>query len=263
LTNEPRPASIWERWSDLQLLLWTLALIAAYFIAQLVAFWLVPQMLLAVAAGGLLGVVLPCALLARATGGSLATEFGLGRVTPIQVVWAVVVAAAGLLPTSLLADLSLRIHPIPQEWLSFYFEHLPQGPAEVALGAMSVVVVAPLAEEILFRGLVHRLVRRLWGATGATMIASLAFAILHLEPWYLLALFGLGVLLSLIYEATGSLTPCVITHGAHNGISYFLLLGNNQLASGSTGFRTLDIWLMAGSLLMLVVAITSLGRGGE
>ena len=261
--SAPPPRGIWESWGHGRLLLWGLFLLASNFVIQVTAFQLLDDLFLAVAAGSLLGVLLPCHLLARTVNGSLASEFRLDATRPSRLVWAGLVALGGLIPTSLLADLSIRIHPVPQDWFDFYTEQLPQTPLAIVLAGITVVLIAPVAEEILFRGIIHRLAGRIWGSSAAAILSALAFALLHGEPWYLLALFGLGLLLSYIYEATGSLTPCCVTHGVHNGISFYLLLHEEDLAtggSGDTGVQSMDIWLMGGSLLLLVFACGRLAR---
>jgi len=258
---DPEPTrGLWETWSRGRILFWAVLLLAADFLLQLLVFQLGFGLFLSVALGSLLAILLPCYLAARSLGGNLASEFHLGRSSRAHLIWATIVAVAGLLPTSILAGLSSRLHPVSEEWLEFNLDHLPQEPAEIVVAAIAVTIVAPLAEELLFRGIVHRLVRRLWGAGPATIISGLVFGLLHYEPWYLFGLIGLGFLLSYIYEATRSLTPCVVTHGVYNGISFYLLLHDHEYASGGGGVDDIDIWLIGGSILVLVFACTQLAR---
>ncbi|MFH1845885.1 MAG: type II CAAX endopeptidase family protein [bacterium] len=257
--SEP-PRGLWETWSRGRILSWAVLLLAADFLTQLLIYQLGFGLFWSVALGSLLAILLPCYLAARSVGGNLASEFHLGHTSRAHLFWAMIVAVAGLLPTSILAGLSSRIHPVSDEWLKFNLDHLPQEPGEIVVAALAVTVIAPLAEELLFRGIVHRLVRRLWGAGPATIISGLVFGLLHYEPWYLFGLIGLGFLLSYIYEATRSLTPCFVTHGVYNGISFYLLLHDHEFATGGSGVDDFDIWLIGGSILLLVFACTQLAR---
>lgn len=249
------------RQGNLAILAWFLALLAADLLVQGAVFAVSNSLFLPIAAASLLGVVLPLLLLARSSGGTLGSEFDLGRTEPGAVLWSVVAALGALVPTSFLADQSLRLHPIDPEWLDFYVGRLPATPGAVALAAFTAVVLAPVAEELLFRGLLQRLTRRLWGPVPAILVSALVFGMVHGEPWYLFGLIALGLLLAWVYETTGSLTPCIALHATHNAVSFLLLLLNADLASGAAAVD-LDLWLLAISLAALVLAGTRLARYG-
>ena len=253
---------LWSRWSSARMLVWALLLYAANVTVQLLVFTITDDLFWPVAAGSLLAILAPCALLSRRYQGSLATDFQLGTI-PLRVgFWAVVAALGALVPTSLLAQLSVRLYPIPQIWIDFYFKRLPESSLGIVLGFVTVAVIAPVGEELLFRGIVHRLASRLWGALPAIIISALIFALVHFEPWYLFGLFGLALLLGFIYEATRSVTACAVTHGFHNAVSYFILMGQEDPAATGGGAFELDVFLLGGSLVLLVFACQRLARLG-
>jgi len=258
----PPPAGLWSRWSSSRLLIWSLLLLGGNFLIQMSVFTLTDDLFLPVAAGSLLGIVLPCVFVARSGGGTMASEFHLGPAPRSVLFWAAIAALAALLPTSLLAEISVRIHPISESWLDFYLERMPDGVWDTAMAAVTVILLSPVAEELLFRGILHRLASRVWGALPATIISALAFALIHGEPWYLFGLFGLGVLLAFIYEVTRSVTACAVTHAIHNMISLVLLLGENDPTASGTGAMELDVILLGGSLLLLALACSQLARHG-
>ncbi len=82
-----------------------------------------------------------------------------------------------------------------------------------------LVVLAPLAEEMLFRGdLFGRLARHL--APAATVaVATVVFVLCHAERGLLqpVSVLPLGVALGLMRLWTGSLWPCIALHAASNG----------------------------------------------
>jgi membrane protease YdiL (CAAX protease family) len=86
------------------------------------------------------------------------------------------------------------------------------------------LIVAPLAEEFVFRGYLYGVVRK-WGGRGCAIgTTSLLFAAIHLHLPSMAALFFLGVVLALIYELTRRLwIPCVL-HAIFNGISAGVVL---------------------------------------
>jgi len=88
----------------------------------------------------------------------------------------------------------------------------------VAAMWLSAVLVAPVAEEVFFRGIVQTLLlnvlRRRWAALA---LASLVFAAVHFpQPQAIPALAVLGVLLGYAYERTGSLLPAIAVHSLFN-----------------------------------------------
>lgn len=80
------------------------------------------------------------------------------------------------------------------------------------------IVLAPLAEEIFFRGLLFPALARPVGASWAAAITAALFAALHFNWVGLIPIFGLGVLLARSYHRTGSLLVPVFIHGLHNAL---------------------------------------------
>lgn len=92
-----------------------------------------------------------------------------------------------------------------------------QPPWLLALLVFTVAVVAPLGEEVLFRGLLHRALRARLGRR-AFFVGAALFAAIHLYAIHFLPVFVLGALLAWIYEGRGSLVVPVVAHGTVNAI---------------------------------------------
>lgn len=93
------------------------------------------------------------------------------------------------------------------------------------------VLVAPFVEEAIFRGILYPAIRNAFGKeskrTGIVVgivITSVLFALVHDELSALVPLFGLAVVLNLVYEKTNSLAACVIAHAAFNATTLIPLL---------------------------------------
>lgn len=87
--------------------------------------------------------------------------------------------------------------------------------------AFLVVVVAPVAEEIFFRGFVFRSLRSSLTLWPAAIAAGLLFGLVHLPtgPEAVPMLAVLGVIFCLVYEKTGSLYPVIGLHAFNNTIA--------------------------------------------
>ncbi|MDX6563656.1 MAG: protease family protein, partial [Gaiellales bacterium] len=89
----------------------------------------------------------------------------------------------------------------------------------VVLAFAAITVVGPFVEEMMFRGLITAGFRRRFGALGTAALTAALFALAHLLPRGLPALFLLGLALALVYERVGSTIPGFIIHCLYNGIA--------------------------------------------
>lgn len=81
---------------------------------------------------------------------------------------------------------------------------------------ISVVVVAPITEEFIFRGiLLHRWAVK-WGVRPAIVLTSVLFGLLHSN---LLGLFVFGIVMSLLYLSTRSLLVPIVAHALNNALA--------------------------------------------
>jgi len=87
---------------------------------------------------------------------------------------------------------------------------------EFGLLALLGGVVAPLKEEILFRGLIYPPLRRALGRGKGMLLTGLFFATLHFDIVRFLPLLIGGVVLAWLYERSASIWPAVIAHGTWN-----------------------------------------------
>ena len=102
---------------------------------------------------------------------------------------------------------------------------------EYVLAFIMLVVVAPVAEEILFRGYLFGKLRKyapLWAAIGVT---SLVFAIVHFAWNVGLDVFALSTVLCLLRVVSGSLWPSILLHMMKNGIAFYFLFINPTILS--------------------------------
>jgi len=82
---------------------------------------------------------------------------------------------------------------------------------------VSACLVAPLAEEILYRGILFRSLANKTGVLAAAVISSVVFASLHFYDFYGLASVAtFGFVCALLYQSTGSLSNVVVLHMLYN-----------------------------------------------
>jgi len=124
---------------------------------------------------------------------------------------AVTLIAVGLLQNLL---------PIPKDTP---FEHLFDRPRDAYLLAIMAVTLAPLLEELFFRGFLYPVVARRWGAGWGVFLAALPFALLHLQQYgyawgIVVVIFIVGVVCGIVRVATRSVGASFLVHVSYNGI---------------------------------------------
>jgi membrane protease YdiL (CAAX protease family) len=116
------------------------------------------------------------------------------------------------------------------EWIWRLFGEPPPetrlglAPVVVAIKVVGMVLLAPIVEEILFRGFVFRLVERTrLGSNGAVVIAAVLFAALHVQYFglALLQVFADGVLLGLARKTSRSVPLCILMHALGNAYAAY------------------------------------------
>jgi len=99
-------------------------------------------------------------------------------------------------------------------------KHVVKGlPGNVLVGLALLAVLAPLVEELIFRGLVYGWLAGRWGGLTAWLLSSLAFAAAHYEPAHVVLVLPLGLLFGWLRWRTDSLLPSLIAHILNNGFA--------------------------------------------
>ena len=88
---------------------------------------------------------------------------------------------------------------------------------------ITVSILAPLCEEILFRGFLFRFLITKYNFFIAAMISTLLFAGLHLDPNSSVQLFALGFIFTILTAKYQSIIPSIITHGLWNGFTLIIV----------------------------------------
>lgn len=102
--------------------------------------------------------------------------------------------------------------PSPEFINSFMTDMTRAGLSSVFL----LLIVAPLTEEILFRGIILKGLASRYSPMKAIIISSLLFSVLHLNPYQLFPAFVIGLLLGFLYLKVKSVLLCVLAHSLSN-----------------------------------------------
>ncbi|MGH7279666.1 MAG: lysostaphin resistance A-like protein, partial [Candidatus Rokuibacteriota bacterium] len=165
-------------------------------------------------------VLLAARHLAAPAGLTLAGALGLrvpaGRWRQALLV-AVLLCAAGILGEWLLVLLG-EWRGVDSHWTEWFDRDLVWGtPLVTAMAILGAVVVAPVMEEIVFRGLVFGTLRRRLPWPAAALASATLFALAHgYGALGFAAVLWSGAVWAYAYERTGSLWPGILAHAANN-----------------------------------------------
>lgn len=87
----------------------------------------------------------------------------------------------------------------------------------------TTVIAAPLVEEMLFRGYLQKVLEESWkDITKAILVTSIFFALVHFNPYWIVQIYLLGLVLGYLAWRTNSIIPGIILHGLNNGFAVAL-----------------------------------------
>ena len=136
---------------------------------------------------------------------------------------------------------------------------MPELSLEVGRGfwtILSLVIFAPIFEELICRGVVLGSLRGKFGVTTAWLVSSLFFGVLHGQPVQVINATVIGLVLGYVYLATDSLWSVMILHALNNAVAYLALATGhgNALLIDLVGSRTLYVLIYIAALALSAVS---------
>jgi len=114
-----------------------------------------------------------------------------------------------------LDNLTRVVLPMPEFFQNIYGS-LFQSEGGFVSSFFTLCIVAPITEELFFRGLVLRGFLSRMAKTKAILLSALLFSLIHLSPWQLIGPFIIGSIFAVIYIETQSLLPTILLHSLFN-----------------------------------------------
>ncbi len=94
---------------------------------------------------------------------------------------------------------------------------------EKVIGFMVLVILAPIAEELIFRGWLYGKLRARVNMPLAILVTSVLFGLMHFQWNVAVNVFALSVVLCGLREITGTIYAGILTHMIKNGVAFYLL----------------------------------------
>ena len=122
-------------------------------------------------------------------------------------------------------EISMNVDKLlpPPSWFMELFNRIFESDFGIWGGILRVVILAPVVEELIFRGVIFSGFQRNYHAFWAVFFSALLFALFHLNPWQFGPTFLLGLILGWVRLRTGSLLAAIFTHALHNGMIFLIV----------------------------------------
>lgn len=118
--------------------------------------------------------------------------------------------------------ISVVLAMLPESWLESYMEASEGIGSGTWAGVVAVALVAPVVEELIFRGLVMNRLSRVMPGWLAVVLSAAVFGVCHGHPVWFAYAFVLGAVFGFIDLRAGSIWPSILGHVAFNAISQIL-----------------------------------------
>jgi len=196
--------------------------------------------------------------------GILHGKLSIKKIIPLTVPGALQLAALPFIVIGLHIALTListivnNLYPMPDSFISTY--SLLFSSKHLFISIVSLGILAPLLEEILFRGIILRGLLFRYGAYKAVIISAALFAFIHFNPWQAVPAFFAGLIFGFLYISSKSLTPCFIGHILFNSLP-LITVGTMDNSSLETIVRESQMQLEISNIMLPVFGALLLAAG--
>ena len=132
----------------------------------------------------------------------------------------IVVTGLGL---NVIVSVVISSIPWPQEWMDAYATNSSAIDGSL-ISVLTAIVMAPVLEEIVFRGLIYTRLKKGMPAIVAASIASIIFGLCHGTAIWIIYTTFLGLVMNWVFVKHGSLTASILFHFAFNLMGIMLSL---------------------------------------
>lgn len=119
----------------------------------------------------------------------------------------------------LFVAINLALTLLPAVWLSDYNDHMELLLSTGLIPALSIAVAGPLAEKLMFRGVIQTRLEQAMPVWAAVVLQAVLFGVVHGTPVQMAYAFLLGLVFGFLRSRTGSILPGFAAHAAFNAMN--------------------------------------------
>lgn len=165
------------------------------------------------------GLIILCLLLYRRINAAAKQELVFKRLSAAE---SAICMGAGVC-FAFVVSILLSLLPLPAEAMNTYSSAVAEGTSGSALEKfISMVILAPIAEELLFRGSIYGALKNRSRPIAAVAASCAIFGLMHQDPVWIIYAFLMGLGLTLALDAYDTLLAPILLHMAFNFAGYFV-----------------------------------------
>jgi len=225
-------------------------------------FLYIGQYRLGIGVSSLVAIILPLFLLLRRVGPGFARQVRLSPPRAPQVIYVALATLATVVIVDQIYLINQQFSPVPVEYVESLNDLRPADGWNFALIFAGLCVLVPVAEELVFRGMMQQIFSRNMGPVLGFLLAGLVFGAFHLNAHLLISISFFGIFLSFVYYASGNLAHSIIAHSLFNTVALLQLTFSGVAEESQLPFYLRDVRIFVISVVLLVFFLYKLKTGG-
>jgi membrane protease YdiL (CAAX protease family) len=244
------------------LLLFSLSCILSSVFIQEV-FIMMKQFRVGITVAPTLGIIFPVAYLMRRFPRGIRRQLRIRLPRLLPTAYVVVATLATVVIVDNIYVFSQRFFPVPDAYIEGLKELKPDGTLAFVLTFFGLCIAVPVAEEIVFRGMIQRVFERNMPPVAAFLLAGIFFGVIHLNPQLLISMACFGIFLGFLFYATANLTYTIISHAVLNAVAFYQLVTATNDNFESSPFYMGEPWAFVGCVALVVFVLVEIKRGAS
>ena len=146
---------------------------------------------------------------------------------------------------------------IEQADIPYTTEEIFLGMSRNPFGVLSIALMGPILEELLFRGVIQRRIQAMTHKAWVAIIASaLIFGVVHGNQAQIIFASLMGLMFGWLYYRTGSLLPSIVGHVVNNSVAAInmILYGNTTIEEQMNGPLAMWLWAAVAIVICCIAA---------
>jgi len=234
--------------------------LSSMYIQQLFA--LLEHYRVGIGVSSLLGIIIPVYLLTRRFPAGIRGQLRIARPRWPRLLLVIAATAGVVVLVDQIYVITQHFSPVPDDYAEAIRELKPEGPLQFLVILIGLCMLVPLAEEVVFRGLIQQIFQRNLGALLAVALSGAVFGAVHLNAHLLISITVFGWYLGWVYYATGNLTYTMVSHALFNLAALAQLTWSDDAVDGGLPIYLQDTRIVVGALVIFVFLLFKMKEGG-
>lgn len=211
----------------------------------------------------LLGIIVPVYLLTRRFPSGVRRQLRIAPPRWPRLLLVIVATAGAVVMVDQIYVITQQFSPVPDDYAEAIRELKPTTAVQFAVTLVGLCLLVPVAEEVVFRGLIQQVFTRNTGALAAIGLAGAVFGAVHLNAHLLVSLTVFGWYLGWVYHATGNLTYTIVAHALFNAVALVQLTWSTDAVAGGLPIYLQDTRIVVATLVVFVFLLFKMKEGGS